>query len=93
MNWQTQKAIDAYKNALRLNPSDEQARKNLALCKRQQQKQKQQQQQQQQNNQDQEMSKENAEQLLESAMQDEKEVQEKVKKLLRLKGRNLEKDW
>ena len=39
------------------------------------------------------MSKENAEQLLESAMQDEKEVQEKVKKLLRLKGRNLEKDW
>lgn len=49
-----EKAIDAYKNALRLNPADEHARKNLALCKRQQQKQQQQQQQQQnnQNNQD-----------------------------------------
>lgn len=33
------KAIDAYKNALRLNPKDENARKNLALCKRQQQQQ------------------------------------------------------
>ena len=59
----------------------------------QEQQQQEQQQQQQQQQQEQEMSKENAEQLLESAMQDEKEVQEKVKKLLRLKGRNLEKDW
>jgi Ca-activated chloride channel family protein len=48
-----EKAIDAYKNALRLKPTDEHARKNLALCKRQLQKQQQQQQQQQQNNQDQ----------------------------------------
>lgn len=52
-----------------------------------------QQQQQQQEQQQQEMSKENAQQLLESAMQDEKDVQEKVKKMIQLKGRKLEKDW
>ena len=40
-----------------------------------------------------EISKENAEQLLESAMQDEKDVQEKVKKLMQIKGRKLDKDW
>ena len=39
------------------------------------------------------MSKENAEQLLRSAMQDEKDVQDKVKKQQVLKGRKLEKDW
>ncbi|MBP3614670.1 MAG: tetratricopeptide repeat protein [Bacteroidaceae bacterium] len=62
----------------------------------QQQKDRQQQQkdqQQQQQNQQQQMSKENAEQLLEAAMQDEKETQERVKKLLQLKGKKLEKDW
>ena len=59
--------------------------------KDQQQQQKDQQQQQQ--NQQQQMSKENAEQLLEAAMQDEKETQERVKKLLQLKGQKLEKDW
>ncbi len=118
-----EKAIDAYKNALRLNPSDEQARKNLALCKRQQQKQKQQ----QQNNQDQkdqkdqkdkdeqqknqqdknkdqqdkqqpekkdEMSKENAEQLLNAAMQEEKATQQRLKKAMQQpSNRNLDKNW
>lgn len=59
----------------------------------QQQQQQQQEQQQQQQEQQQEMSKENAQQLLESAMQDEKDVQEKVKKMIQLKGRKLEKDW
>lgn len=39
------------------------------------------------------MSKENAEQLLNAAMQDEKQLQEKVKKQLRNQGGNLEKDW
>ena len=39
------------------------------------------------------MSKENAEQLLESAMQDEKDVQEKVKKMMQIRGRKLDKDW
>ena len=56
-----------------------------------------QQQQQQQQNQQQEkkdeMSEENAQQLLQSAMQDEKDVQEKVKRMMQLKGRKLEKDW
>ena len=60
----------------------------------QQQKDRQQQQKdQQQQNQQQQMSKENAEQLLEAAMQDEKETQERVKKLLQLKGKKLEEDW
>lgn len=62
-----------------------------------QQEQEQQQQQKQQEQQAQEeeenMSKENAEQLLESAMQDEKDVQEKVKKMMQIKGRKLDKDW
>ena len=40
-----------------------------------------------------EMSKQNAEQLLRAAMQDEKKVQDKVKKQLQVRGRKLEKDW
>lgn len=121
-----EKAIDAYKNALRLNPSDEHARKNLAFCKRQLQKQQQQQQQQnqdqknnqnqqdkkdkndqqkeQQNNQNQqdkqqpeqkdEMSKENAEQLLNAAMQEEKATQQRLKKAMQQPSkRNLDKNW
>lgn len=61
----------------------------------QQEQQEQQEQQQQQNQQekDEEMSKENAEQLLESAVQDEKDVQEKVKKMMQIRGRKLDKDW
>jgi tetratricopeptide (TPR) repeat protein len=39
------------------------------------------------------MSKENAEQLLNAAMQDEKQLQEKAKKQLKNQGRNLDKDW
>lgn len=40
-----------------------------------------------------EMSKENAEQLLNSVMQDEKDVQDKVKKQQVFQGGRLEKDW
>ena len=58
----------------------------------QQEQQQQEQEQQAQENED-EMSKENAEQLLESAMQDEKEVQEKVKKMMQIRGKKLDKDW
>ncbi len=58
----------------------------------QQQDQQQQQPQQQENNEDQ-MSKENAEQLLNSVMQDEREVQDKVKKQQVIQGSKLEKDW
>ena len=39
------------------------------------------------------MSKEIAEQLLNSVMQDEKDVQDKVKKQQVLQGGRLEKDW
>lgn len=51
-----------------------------------------QQNQQQQQNQNQ-MSKENAEQLLNAVMQDEKNIQDKVKKQIQVQGRKLEKDW
>ena len=58
----------------------------------QDQKKKDQQNQQQQQNQNQ-MSKQNAEQLLKAAMQDEKNVQDKAKKGVRIQGRKMEKDW
>ena len=52
----------------------------------------QQQQPQQQQNKN-EMSKENAQQLLNAVMQDEKNVQDKVKKQIQIQGKKLEKDW
>ena len=55
------------------------------------QRQQQNQQQQQQNKN--EMSKENAQQLLNAVMQDEKNVQDKVKKQIQIQGKKLEKDW
>ena len=57
----------------------------------QEQNQDQQQPQQQQNKN--EMSKENAQQLLNAVMQDEKNVQDKVKKQIQIQGKKLEKDW
>lgn len=53
----------------------------------------QQQQQQQQQQQKNEMSKENAQQLLNAVMQDEKNVQDKVKKQIQIQGKKLDKDW
>lgn len=113
---QLPQCIEAYKEALRNNPKDNETRYNLALAQKQlkDQQQNQQQDQQQQQNKDQQdqqkkdqqqqnqqqqqqqqnqMSKENAEQLLRAAMQDEKNVQDKVKKGVRVEGRKLEKDW
>ena len=58
----------------------------------QEQDQKNQQQQQQQQNKN-EMSKENAQQLLNAVMQDEKNVQEKGKKQIQIQGKKLDKDW
>lgn len=58
-----------------------------------QDKQNQDQQQQPSQPQDNKMSKENAEQLLKSVMQDEKDVQDKVKKQQVIQGGRLEKDW
>ena len=58
----------------------------------QEQQQNQQQQQQQEQNKN-EMSKENAQQLLNAIMQDEKDVQEKLKKQIQIQGKKLDKDW
>lgn len=119
---QLPQCIEAYKQALRNNPKDDETRYNLALAQKQLKDQQQQQDQnqdqkqdqkkdeqqqnkdqqeqdkkdQQQNNQQQQqnenqMSKENAEQLLKAAMQDEKNVQDKVKKAVQVQGRKLEK--
>lgn len=121
VNKQYPQCIEAYKEALRNNPKDDETRYNLALAQKmlkdqqqqnqdQQQEQKQeqkedekqdqqdQQDQQQQNQQQQqqnknEMSKENAQQLLNAVMQDEKDVQEKVKKQIQIQGKKLDKDW
>lgn len=85
------KAVEAYKESLRNNPKDDETRYNLALAQKQLQDQ--QQQPSQPEKKDNEMSKENAEQLLNSVMQDEKDVQDKVKKQQVLQGGRLEKDW
>ena len=103
-----QKAIEAYKESLRNNPHDDGTRYNLALAQKQLNEQQQQQQEQNQNQEQQEqqqkeqeqqqenkeeMSKENAEQLLRSVMQDEKDTQEKLKKQQVIQGGQLQKDW
>ena len=138
MAQQYQQSVEAYKEALRNDPSDNETRYNLAKAmhmlkqqqqdqqqnqeqqnqeqqnqeqqqeqQKQEQQQKQDQEQQQQNqeqqNQEQQqqeqqskeqISKENAEQILEALMQDEKEIQEKQKKMMQQRqGKTLEKDW
>ena len=102
------KAVDAYKMSLRNNPTDHETRYNLALAQKmlkdqqnqqnqdqnQDQKKDQQQPPKSEKKQDNQMSKENAEQLLNSVMQDEKDVQDKVKKQQKvMQGGRLEKDW
>ena len=125
------KAIEAYKNALRHNPNDDESRYNLVLCQRQlknqqdnnqqnqqdqnkqdqnkqdQDKQKQEQEKQKQEKQDKKdqqeqpqetkeppMSKENAEQLLNAAMQKEKETQKRMKEnQQQSRRRRIEKNW
>jgi Ca-activated chloride channel family protein len=113
-------AIEAYKQSLRLNPSDDETRYNLALCKHLQKKQPPQQQQQQQNKDNEDkngqdkkdqqqqeqqekqkkeqqqpkMSRDNAEQLLNAAMQNEKATQERLKKAMQKpQRRSLQKNW
>jgi Ca-activated chloride channel family protein len=122
-----QKAVEAYKQALRNNPKDDETRYNLALAQKMLKDQQQQQQNQDQQNQDkqqeqqdqqnkpqqqpqeeksdhqqqpppqqqqQQMSKENAEQMLNSVMQDEKETQERLQKKIQvLQDTPLQKDW
>ena len=73
--------------------NQDQQQQNQKQDQQQQQNQNQQQNPQQPQNQEEKMSKENAEQLLRSVMQDEKDVQEKVKKQQVMQGGRLEKDW
>lgn len=76
------------------NKQDQQKEQDKKDQNKQDQKQNQDQQQKSQpEKKDNEMSKENAEQLLNSVMQDEKDIQDKVKKQQVLQGGRLEKDW
>ena len=128
MAQQYPQSVEAYKEALRNNPNDNETRYNLAKAmymlkqqqeqqqdqqqeqqqdqqQEQQQDQQQEQQQEQQQNQEQQqeqqsqqdeeqISKENAEQILNALMQDEKDIQEKQKKMMQQhQGKTLDKDW
>ena len=114
-------AIKAYEQSLRDNPSDDETRYNLALCKRQDKQNQQNQQNQQkdqqkdqdkkdqqdkqqnknkdqkqdkQQEQNEKMSKENAEQLLNAAIQNEKATQQRLKKAMQQpQRRNIQKNW
>lgn len=103
-----QESIDAYKKALKLNPKADDTRYNLAYAQellkkdknkdknkdqnKDKQKQDQQQQQQPQPQQPQ-MSKENAQQILDALMQDEKNTLDKTKKQPVRQKKSSDKDW
>ena len=86
-----EESIESYKNALRLNPDDQQARENLqkALLEL---KQKQQQKDQKQK-QEPKMSQKEAEQKLKLLQQKEKELQERMKNKNKQQGKGQPKDW
>ena len=111
-------AIKAYEQSLRLNPSDDETRYNLALCKQlnknnpqqdknqqdkkneekeddkgqQQKKDKKDQQKEEQPKE--QMSKDNAERLLDAAVQNEKATQQRLKKALQQpRKKQLQKNW
>lgn len=108
-------AIKAYQQSLRDNPSDDETRYNLALCKHlnknnqqnqnkdQKQDKKQEEKEQNKNNDKnkeqqqppkEQISKENAEQLLNAAIQNEKATQQRMKKAMQKpQKRNTEKNW
>ena len=88
-NKQFDKSIESYKKALKINPNDEDTRYNLVMAQmqlqqlQQQQNQQQKQQQEQQQQQDQpqdpeEISKENAQQILDAYMEDDRETKAKM---------------
>jgi tetratricopeptide (TPR) repeat protein len=97
--------IEAYKNALRLNPADEDARLNLQKALRQQKQQQQKEndkkknQQQQQNQQQQpkpqqsKISKKEAEEKLKALLQQEKKLQDKLRRVDAATPEKPEKDW
>lgn len=69
-------AIEAYKEALRLNPADDQTRYNLAVCKRQQKQQQQDQQQQQKQDKDKQDKQDQQQQQQQQQPQQEKQQQQ-----------------
>lgn len=75
------------------NQQDQQQEQQSSENDQQQQQDQQQEQQQQQQEQERDISKENAEQILQALMQDEKDLQEKAQKIENQKNRKLEKDW
>ena len=70
-------AIEAYKNALRLNPNDDETRYNLVLCKHQQKKQQQNQQNQQQKQDQQKKDDKQDQQKQQDQKQDKQDQQQK----------------
>lgn len=84
---------DQNKDQNKDNKDQQQEKKKDQQQDKKDQKQDEQQQQQPPKQNKNEMSKENAEQMLNSVMQDEKNVQDKVKKQQVLQGRKLDKDW
>lgn len=99
------KAISSYKSALKNNPLDNETRYNLIAAqkmkdeqqKQQQQQQQQQQQEQQQDKQEQQqdqqqMDKQDVERILQAMEQDEKDIQEKMKRA-RGKVKQNDKNW
>lgn len=111
-------AIKAYAESLRNDPTDDETRYNLALCKKllkndkkngggggnskdkdkgkdkNNKDKKDQKQQSKQDDDKKQMSKDNAEQLLNAAMQEEKSTQQRIKKAMQKSGtRKFEKNW
>ena len=111
-------AVRAYEQSLRLNPSDDETRYNLALCKQQnknnpqqdknqqdkkneekeddkgQQQKKDKKDQQKEEQPKEQMSKDNAERLLDAAVQNEKATQQRLKKALQQpRKKQLQKNW
>lgn len=84
---------DQQQNQQNQNQNQDQQNQQNQQEQQQDQQQQQQEQQQQSEQQQNEMSKENAEQLLNSVMQDEQDTQDKVKKQQVIQGSQLEKDW
>ena len=91
----TQKLLkDQQQNQQNQNQQNQEEKQEQQQNQQQNQNNDQQQQPPQQQKQNNQMSKENAEQLLNSVMQDEKDVQDKVKKQQQvINGNRLEKDW
>lgn len=98
-----EESIEAYKNALRINPADKEARENLQKAllelkkkqppKKENEQQKKKQQEQQKKQQQPKMSQKEAEQRLKLLQQKEKEVQQKMQKEKSKSGGSQPKDW